>query len=250
MKATLVVIKGKPEGMEIPLKQGNFVIGRDKSCNLRPNNDLVSKTHCRFQLTESGVTLEDLGSTNGTMVNSNHIRSKVALSDGDEVTVGALTFRVSLVMDATKPAKKPAPSPAHQETVAKAAETVINVSSKQSQAKTDDDNDDMMQWLVSTSEDEANREPSESSTVMDMRIPELAGPRETVTDAKATARETMTDAKAARGKKSEPKAPAPEPEPEPGVQTTGAASPEPPKKKDTHQAAQEILERMRVRKRS
>ena len=69
MNVKLVVVQGKPEGKEIPLRTPKFLIGRGTECHLRPNSELISRHHCLLIIGESGVTLRDLGSTNGTLVN-------------------------------------------------------------------------------------------------------------------------------------------------------------------------------------
>lgn len=99
MKVSLVVVKGKPEGLEIPLKVPRFVVGREKGCQLRPGSDLVSKQHCAFTLSTKGLAVVDLGSTNGTFVNGERIDREVALSDSDMVKIGPLTFVVRLVSE-------------------------------------------------------------------------------------------------------------------------------------------------------
>lgn len=99
MKVSLVVVKGKPEGLEIPLKVPRFIVGREKGCQLRPGSDLVSKQHCAFQLTSKTLSILDLGSTNGTYVNGERIDAEVPLNDGDMVKVGPLTFAVRMVSE-------------------------------------------------------------------------------------------------------------------------------------------------------
>ena len=97
MEFSLVVLQGKSAGMNIPVKGPKFTIGRDKSCNLRPNQDLVSKNHCWFEVADEAVILRDLGSTNGTYVNGDRLLTPVKLKDGDQVRVGGLVFAVKIV---------------------------------------------------------------------------------------------------------------------------------------------------------
>ena len=53
---------------------------------------LVSRLHCQFSLTGEGtLTVEDLGSTNGTFVNDRKIE-RVHLTPGDRVRVGRVEF--------------------------------------------------------------------------------------------------------------------------------------------------------------
>src|SRR6516165_72419 len=69
MKVQLIVVQGKPEGKVIPLVGPIFKIGRGETCHLRPNSEQVSREHAEFTLTADAVTVRDLGSRNGTLVN-------------------------------------------------------------------------------------------------------------------------------------------------------------------------------------
>ena len=54
----------------------------------------VSSTHARFSLQGPALVLEDLGSTNGTLVNGKLIDQPVTLRDGDEVQIGDTILKV------------------------------------------------------------------------------------------------------------------------------------------------------------
>ena len=55
----------------------------------------VSSTHARFTLQGPALVLEDMGSTNGTLVNGHPITQAVTLRDADEVQIGDTIMRVS-----------------------------------------------------------------------------------------------------------------------------------------------------------
>lgn len=56
---------------------------------------LVSRLHCQFALTGEGtLTVQDLGSTNGTFVNDEKIQ-QARLAAGDRVRVGRMEFTVA-----------------------------------------------------------------------------------------------------------------------------------------------------------
>jgi DNA-binding winged helix-turn-helix (wHTH) protein len=79
------------------LTDGENVIGRDPRCGVWVDADRVSRRHAAIivdQVKET-VTLRDLDSTNGTFLGRSRVRQPVALTDGDQVTVGSvvLTFR-------------------------------------------------------------------------------------------------------------------------------------------------------------
>src|SRR6516165_5050361 len=96
MKVQLVVVRGKPEGKVIPLIGPNFKIGRGETCHLRPNSEQVSREHAEFTLTADTVSVRDLGSRNGTLVNGKALTEPCQLKDRDLVQVGPLTFAVSI----------------------------------------------------------------------------------------------------------------------------------------------------------
>ena len=74
---------------------GPVVIGRAPSSDIVIDEPYVSATHARFTIQGPALVLEDLGSTNGTMVNGHTIDQPVTLRDGDEVQVGDTVMRVS-----------------------------------------------------------------------------------------------------------------------------------------------------------
>jgi pSer/pThr/pTyr-binding forkhead associated (FHA) protein len=59
------------------------------------NEPFVSATHARFTLQGPALVLEDLGSTNGTLVNGHPINQPVTLRDGDDVQIGVAIMRVN-----------------------------------------------------------------------------------------------------------------------------------------------------------
>lgn len=74
---------------------GPVVVGRSPSSDIVVDEPFVSAAHARFTLQGPALVLEDLGSTNGTMVNGHLIDQPVTLRDGDEVQAGDTIMRVS-----------------------------------------------------------------------------------------------------------------------------------------------------------
>ena len=136
MKAQLVVVQGKPEGKVIPLVGPSFKIGRGESCHLRPNSDRVSREHAEFIQKPDGLSVRDLGSRNGTLVNGKAVPlgSICKLNDRDLVQVGPLTFAVAILSEAKVVAAAPAVAP---QPAAKAKISPDDVST-----------DDIDSWLV------------------------------------------------------------------------------------------------------
>lgn len=73
---------------------GPVVVGRSPSSDIVIDEPFVSATHTRFSLQGPALVLEDLQSTNGTMVNGHIIAQPVTLRDGDEVQIGDTILKV------------------------------------------------------------------------------------------------------------------------------------------------------------
>jgi hypothetical protein len=68
---------------------GELVIGRDATCDLRFPDPRLSRRHCRLTLLNGVVWIADLGSANGTTVNGRPLSVPEVLVDGDLVGAGA-----------------------------------------------------------------------------------------------------------------------------------------------------------------
>jgi DNA-binding winged helix-turn-helix (wHTH) protein len=73
---------------EIPLSEGENVIGRTSEAVVRISSSRVSRRHARIVVTGGRAVLEDLGSKNGTYLRGHRIQRPVELSDGDEICFG------------------------------------------------------------------------------------------------------------------------------------------------------------------
>lgn len=87
LKANFVVLAGQDIGKNFPIQKSEFSIGRGESCDICINDEDVSRNHARVTVLASAIVLEDLGSTNGTLVNGEKIQRHI-LNDGDRVQVG------------------------------------------------------------------------------------------------------------------------------------------------------------------
>lgn len=113
MKFSLIVrTPGKMEGKAIPITLSQFLIGRDKQCQLRPASPVVSNRHCALQVREERAFVRDFESTNGTFVNDQSVKGEQELHDGDRLQVGPMLFEVRLEKTAApKPAPPASPKP-------------------------------------------------------------------------------------------------------------------------------------------
>ena len=80
------------------LSEGENVIGRDPRCSVWLDAPGVSRRHAAIRVDSATrrVTLEDLGSTNGTFLRRSRVRTEVALEDGDEIKVGTVVLTIRL----------------------------------------------------------------------------------------------------------------------------------------------------------
>jgi pSer/pThr/pTyr-binding forkhead associated (FHA) protein len=87
---------GKEEIRETLIDQPEFLIGRGADCDLRLRISSVSRHHCMIRLDSEEASVVDLGSSNGTFLNDNRVRSQTALHTGDILQVGVRRFEVAL----------------------------------------------------------------------------------------------------------------------------------------------------------
>jgi pSer/pThr/pTyr-binding forkhead associated (FHA) protein len=90
------LLRDTPNAVPEALPVGEVTVGRSSACNIVAAQGAVSKIHCRIVRTQKQVTLEDLGSSNGTFVNGERVMTAV-LHDGDNLTLGAVeVFKVKV----------------------------------------------------------------------------------------------------------------------------------------------------------
>ncbi len=99
-KAKFIVVRGGRKGQEFPLEDGNNLIGRwDPETGSFPEVDLdaddpeakISRKHALLRIESGKITVEDIGSLNGTYVNRGQRLQPGSPSDiknGDEVIIG------------------------------------------------------------------------------------------------------------------------------------------------------------------
>jgi pSer/pThr/pTyr-binding forkhead associated (FHA) protein len=69
-------------------------IGRAAAAQFIVDAPLVSRVHCRLTLSAEGLTVEDLGSTNGTYVNERRVDGPTLLQAADTLKVGRVSFAI------------------------------------------------------------------------------------------------------------------------------------------------------------
>lgn len=81
-----------PTGREHPLTDETATIGRAVENDIVVTSKRVSREHARVRREGRRVTLEDLGSTNGTLLNDERVLAPVNLHDGDRISIGDVVF--------------------------------------------------------------------------------------------------------------------------------------------------------------
>jgi len=93
--ATVRVTVGFYEGLEIPIDREWLVIGRGRSAEMTLAEPTISRAHAAIGYDGRGFFVQDLRSTNGTMVNGER-RERASLRDEDEIQMGRLRLCVRL----------------------------------------------------------------------------------------------------------------------------------------------------------
>ena len=83
--------------VRVPLHEGENLIGRDATCTVIVDLPNVSRRHARIVVNGHHAAIEDLGSTNGTVVGDRKIAGPTPLRDTDRIRLvdATVTFHVS-----------------------------------------------------------------------------------------------------------------------------------------------------------
>jgi serine/threonine protein kinase len=93
----VVVLELITNNKKIRLQFAKTVIGRAADCDVILRSSDVSKRHCQIIIEPNRVSVEDLGSTNGTSVNNEPIE-RCELADGDALDIAGHVFKVHITM--------------------------------------------------------------------------------------------------------------------------------------------------------
>ncbi len=106
----LRVVAGVHTGKTFRIEGSHTLIGRATDNDVQFPDRTVSRRHCRIHRQEEGWWIEDLGSTNGTVLRGAPISRAEPLGDGDEVVAGFTRF-VFEPVDPTLPDSTTEPMP-------------------------------------------------------------------------------------------------------------------------------------------
>lgn len=85
----VVIQQGPHRGLRVPFNDERMHVGRAEWCDISlPDDPRISRHHCELQVTSSGVTVRDLGSSNGIHL-SGHRVFHACLEPGDVLQIGS-----------------------------------------------------------------------------------------------------------------------------------------------------------------
>lgn len=87
----LIVLSGSDVGQMHKVKDGETILGRSSTAQVKLSDDGISRRHARLVVTGKTVTIEDLDSANGMFVNGQRVKAS-ALKDGDQIQLGGTTI--------------------------------------------------------------------------------------------------------------------------------------------------------------
>jgi pSer/pThr/pTyr-binding forkhead associated (FHA) protein len=105
MSEPIFIEQAPSEGREHPVQPG-VTIGRE-GCDIVFADPDVSRRHAAIQVVSGEVSIEDLGSTNGTYVNGDRIDARRRLGDGDKVEIGSIVLILRAPAAATRLVDRP-----------------------------------------------------------------------------------------------------------------------------------------------
>gem|GEM_PF-6794550 len=107
-KVVFKVVSGPLGGKKYSIDEPAVInIGRGSDCMIRITKEMdpvVSRHHCKLEIAPPKVELSDLGSSNGTHINSQQLEAnkKYALNSGDTFKVGDSVFSVEIKTSKTE----------------------------------------------------------------------------------------------------------------------------------------------------
>jgi hypothetical protein len=81
------------KGGIVPIR-GDLTLGRKDDNMVVINDPYVSSYHAKIYVKNTDYIIEDLGSTNGTILNEDKIQGRAYINPGDEIKIGSVLFRV------------------------------------------------------------------------------------------------------------------------------------------------------------
>lgn len=90
----LVITSGNKRGVEFPLAHETITLGRSSDSTIVIRDDYTSTYHARLMLWNGSWMLQDLDSTNGTLLDGQRVHTPTPVPLGATIKVGATTFEL------------------------------------------------------------------------------------------------------------------------------------------------------------
>jgi len=90
-RLSLAIINGNDAGSVYRIEKPRVTVGRS-GADLTINDTEASRQHAAIEVRDSVIILEDLGSTNGTLVDGDRIAGSVEISNQAEFQIGGTTI--------------------------------------------------------------------------------------------------------------------------------------------------------------
>lgn len=103
---TLKRIDLEPVSETLLLFGETYIIGRSRSANIQIEDEKASRRHCRITFVDDGLTVEDLGSANGTFLNGRRLKEVKSLDNDDEIRIGNTRFKLAVALAVSEGAKE------------------------------------------------------------------------------------------------------------------------------------------------
>ncbi|AFZ42401.1 adenylate/guanylate cyclase with GAF sensor and FHA domain [Halothece sp. PCC 7418] len=106
-----IYIDGSPEQTR-NVAQDQLILGRLPECDVYLPYSEISRRHCQFRRVAQGKwRVEDLGSTNGTVLNQVRVEKPTLIQHGDTIQIGNVTIKVTLTSQELSSSSKIDPPP-------------------------------------------------------------------------------------------------------------------------------------------
>ena len=115
--SAIVILRGPESGRQFSIDEGRTTLGRNADCDVSLAGKQISRQHAHLYSQEGTYLLEDLGSSNGTFINSVRIaaRTPCPLTERDTFQIGPYLF--GLRSDQASTPETPEPSLVVRETI-------------------------------------------------------------------------------------------------------------------------------------
>lgn len=107
----LQIDTGQGVSREVHLAEGALTLGRAPDCDVVIDDAVLSRKHLRFTIADGSLLVEDLGSSNGTLLNGVLVSEPTAVTEGDVLRASRTEITVSKGEAPAPPARPAAEAP-------------------------------------------------------------------------------------------------------------------------------------------